>query len=136
MNGYEQVKRAINILFHKFVNMPNYIHGIIGINDSARRGTMLRALVHCETKNEGTKHCAPTEQFGKPTSNTIPTIVRGYKSTVTKQINTIRKTPGQPVWQRSYYERIVRNEKSYNRISEYIRYNPEKWMYDKYYTNR
>ncbi len=92
-----------------------------------------RALVRRDTRNQGTKHCAPTEQFGKPTSNTIPTIVRGYKSTVTKQINNIRKTPGQSVWQRSYYEHVIRNEKSYNRIAEYIRYNPEKWMEDKYY---
>ena len=122
-----------NIILNEFVVMPNHIHGIIEINDSTRRGTMPRALVHRETKRQGTKHCAPTEQFGKPTSNTIPTIVRGYKSTVTKQINTIRKTPGQPVWQRSYYEHIIRNEKSYNRISEYIRYNPEKWLQDKYY---
>ena len=84
----------------------------------------------------GTKHRAPTiERFGKPTSNTIPSIIRGFKSTVTKQINNIRNTPGHPVWQRSYYEHIVRNEKSHNQISEYIRYNPEKWLNDKYYVD-
>ncbi len=107
-----------NIVLQEFVIMPNHIHGIIEINDSTRRGTMPRA---------------PTEQFGKPTSNTIPTIVRGFKSTVTKQINSIRNIPGQSVWQRSYYEHVIRNEKSYNRITEYIRYNPEKWLQDKYY---
>ena len=97
---------------------------------------MPRAQVPHNTKNEGTKHCAPTiERFGKPTSNTIPSIIRGFKSTVTKQINNIRSTPGYPVWQRSYYEHIVRNEKSYNQISEYIRYNPEKWLNDKYYVD-
>ena len=95
---------------------------------------MLRALLHHGTKEEGTYQRAPTmEQFGTPTSNTIPTIVRGFKSTVTKQINTIRNTLGQSVWQRSYYEHVIRNEKSYNQISEYIRYNPEKWLQDKYY---
>jgi len=122
-----------DIILQEFVIMPNHMHGIIEINDSTRRGTMLRALVHRDTRNQGTKHCAPTEQFGKPTSNTIPTIVRGFKSTVTRQINNIRNTPGHPVWQRSYYEHIIRNEKSYSHISEYIRYNPEKWMEDKYY---
>jgi len=107
-----------NVVLQEFVIMPNHMHGILEINDSIRRGTM---------------HRAPTERFGKPTSNTIPTIVRGFKSTVTKQINNIRNTPGQSVWQRSYYEHIIRNEKSYNQISEYIRYNPEKWLKDKYY---
>ncbi len=123
-----------NITLKEFVIMPNHIHGIIEINDSTRRGTTLRAQVHSETRSQGAYQRAPTvERFGKPTSNTIPSIIRGFKSTVTKQINNIRNTPGHPVWQRSYYEHIVRNEKSYNQISEYIRYNPEKWLQDKYY---
>nr|CBX30655.1 hypothetical protein N47_E41670 [uncultured Desulfobacterium sp.] len=84
-----------------------------------RRGTMHRALT--------------VEQFGKPTSNTIPTIIRGYKSSVTKQINILRNKPGVPVWQRDYYEHIIRDEKSYCQISEYIRTNPLKWQTDKYY---
>ncbi len=122
-----------NILLQEFVIMPNHMHGIIEINNSTGRGMMPRALLHCDTKSQGTYQRAPTEQFGKPTSNTIPTIVRGFKSTVTKQINTIRNTPGQTVWQRSYYEHVIRNEKSYNRIFEYIRYNPKKWLQDEYY---
>ncbi len=122
-----------NVVLQEFVIMPNHMHGIIEINDSTRRGTMPRALVHRDIKDKGTCQRAPTERFGKPTSNTIPTIVRGFKSTVTKQINIIRDTPGQSVWQRSYYEHIIRNEKSYNRISEYIWCNPGKWLKDKYY---
>jgi len=123
-----------NITLNEFVIMPNHMHGIIEINDSIRRGTMLRALVHHGANNVGTYQRAPTvELFGKLSSNTIPSIVRGFKSTVTKQINSIRKISGHPVWQRSYYEHIIRNEKSYNQVSEYIRYNPEKWLKDKYY---
>ena len=109
-----------NIRLDVFVIMPNHMHGIIEINEiSDGRGTM---------------HRAPTvEQFGKPTSNTIPTIIRGYKSSVTKQINILRNQPGVPVWQRNYYEHIIRNEKSYDQISEYIQTNPLKWRDDKYY---
>lgn len=118
------VEMRRNIFLHEFVIMPNHMHGIIEIDDSNRKGT----------NHKGTLQRAPTiEQFGKPTSNTVPTIVRGFKSTVTKQINNIRKTPRQVVWQRSYYEHVIRNEESYNRISEYIRYNPTKWLEDKYY---
>ena len=103
-----------------FVIMPNHIHGIIEIT---RRGTMHRAPA-----------TAPTvEQFGKPTSNTIPTIIRGYKSSVTKQINILRDHPGVSVWQRNYYEHIIRDEKSYYKIAEYIQTNPLKWRDDTYY---
>jgi REP element-mobilizing transposase RayT len=107
-----------NIELDEFIIMPNHFHGIIIIND-VRRGTM---------------HRAPTiEQFGKPTSNTIPTIIRGFKSIVTKQINIMRNTPGFPVWQRNYYEHIIRDDESYIRISEYIKNNPIHWDKDDYY---
>jgi REP element-mobilizing transposase RayT len=57
----------------------------------------------------------------------------GYKSTVTKQINIMRNMPGVPVWQRNYFEHIIRNEQSYQTISDYIRTNPDKWKDDKFY---
>ncbi len=75
----------------------------------------------------------PTERYGKPVSGSIPTIIRSYKSAVTKQINDFRDTPGSLVWQRNYYEYFIRNEKSYYKISEYIHTNPLKWQQDKYY---
>ena len=77
---------------------------------------------------------APTvEQFGKTVSNSISKIIRLFKSTTTKQIDQIRKTPGIPVWQRNYYDHIIRNENSMNKIREYIRYNPMRWEEDEYY---
>ena len=58
---------------------------------------------------------------------TIGAIVRGFKSAATKQINELRGTPGKPVWQRNYFERVIRDEDELNRIREYIIYNPLKW---------
>ncbi len=114
---YRTVKLRPNINLGAFVIMPNHIHGIIEIQD--RRGTTPRA---------------PTrERFGKPTSNTIPTIIRGFKSSVTKQINLLRKLTGVPVWQRNYYEHIIRDEISFQQITEYIRNNPMQWPDDRYY---
>ncbi len=82
-------------------------------------------------------HCAPTmhrtnvvEQFGKPTSNTIPTIIRGYKSSITKQINILRNQPYVPILQRNYYEHIIRNQNDLNQIREYIIHNPLNWDTD------
>ena len=137
----------------EYVIMPNHFHGIIWID---RRGTMHRAPTECtlseyeenrgtmhraptngQGTNEGcingkgTKHRAPTvEQFGKPTSNTIPTIIRGFKSSVTKQFNILRNNPGIPIWQRNYYEHVIRDDRDLLIIRQYIRNNPQNWEED------
>jgi len=67
------------------------------------------------------------EQFGKPVPGSIPTIVRSYKSAATLRINAARGTPGARVWQRNYYEHIVRSDSSLNRIRQYIADNPARW---------
>ena len=64
-------------------------------------------------------------------SQTIGAIVRGYKSSVTKQLGLLGFDG--KLWQRNYYEHIIRNEKSYQTISEYIVNNPAKWADDKFY---
>ena len=66
-------------------------------------------------------------------SKTIGAIIRGYKGAVTKKINTLRDTPYVSVWQRNYFERVIRNEPEINCIREYIIENPAKWQDDKYY---
>ena len=68
-------------------------------------------------------------------SNTIGAIIRGYKSAVTKQMNMLglgNYKQSSTVWQRSFHEHIIRDEKSYQNISNYIVSNPEKWDTDKY----
>ena len=72
-----------------------------------------------------------TERFGQPLSGSIPTIVRSYKSTVTKRINDLRHTPAAAVWQRNYYEQIIRDETSLEGMREYIVNNPLKWAVDR-----
>jgi putative transposase len=92
-----------------FVVMPNHVHGIISINDS-------------------TEHF---ERFGKPVSGSIPTIVRSFKSVVTKDINELRHTTGASIWQRNYFEHVIRDEESLNRIRQYILANPARWDFDR-----
>lgn len=57
-------------------------------------------------------------------------IVGSFKSATTKNINQIRKTPGILLWQRNYYEHIIRNKGELNKIREYIINNPLKWELD------
>ena len=78
--------------------------------------------------------CAPTvEKFGKSTSNSISTIVKLLKASITKKINILRNTEGLPVWQRNYHENIIRTEATYIKVSDYIRNNPLKWEDDMYF---
>jgi REP element-mobilizing transposase RayT len=67
------------------------------------------------------------ERFGKPTSDSVPTIVRLFKSATTKRIYIARRMPSIAVWQRNYYEHIVRDESALDRIREYIETNPLQW---------
>jgi REP element-mobilizing transposase RayT len=101
---------------HPFIIMPNHIHGIINIV-RARRAVPLHQ----------------SEEFGKPVPGSIPTIVRSFKSESTRRINVFRNTPGAKVWQRNYYEHVIRGEKDYESIYEYILTNPQNWLKDNEY---
>jgi REP element-mobilizing transposase RayT len=65
-------------------------------------------------------------------SQTVGAIVRGYKSSVTKRLGLLGFNG--KLWQRNYYEHIIRNEQSYQNISNYIINNPAKWQADKFYS--
>jgi hypothetical protein len=96
--------------------MPNHFHGILWINDEQR----------------GTARCAPTvQQFGQAVSGSLPAIIRAFKSAATKRINVLRHVPGVPIWQRGYYEHVIRNDQSLERIREYIINNPHSWELDR-----
>lgn len=105
------IRQEINL--DEFVIMPNHIHGIVTIYSNGDR-------------HVGANGRSPLRM--KPKS--ISSFVAGFKSAVTKQINQIRNTPGTPVWQRNYYEHIIRNEKELEKIREYIQNNPLKWGLD------
>ena len=112
------------ITIDKFVIMPDHIHAIITVR-GGDEGTARRALTGTPEGRGMT-----TEGFGRPVAGSIPTIVRSYKSAVAKRINDTRKTPGEPVWHRSYYEHVIRNEAEMRTIADYIEANPSRWAED------
>lgn len=108
-----------NVDLDYFIIMPDHMHGIVVINERQQY-----RINDCRD----TEPRVPTiEQFGKPVPGSLPTIIRSYKATVTKQINEFRNTPGLKFWQRNYYEHIIRNEKELFNIRQYIAQNPLKW---------
>ncbi len=96
----------------EWVIMPNHLHGIMIINDDCRGGS----------------RTAPTADIIK--HKPLGRLIGMFKTVSTKQINIIHSTPGIPVWQRNYYEHIIRNEKALKNIRLYIRANPLIWRYD------
>lgn len=60
----------------------------------------------------------------------LPKVVGYFKMNSAKYINQKMLSPGTSLWQRNYYEHIIRNEAELNRIQKYIISNPEKWVLD------
>jgi putative transposase len=67
----------------------------------------------------------------KSPSHNIGAIVRGYKSAVTRQVNSLNNV--ETVWHRNFYENIIRDGRAYELISNYIISNPQNWQEDKFY---
>jgi putative transposase len=65
-----------------------------------------------------------------PKRHGLPEIVRALKSFSARRINVIRRTPGLPVWQRNYYEHILRDDQDYTNTCQYILVNPQNWQND------
>ena len=124
-------RRFSQIQLDAFVIMPNHLPGILIITDLGARHEQRCSLnpeipdfVPLQNTNSPT-----TEQFGQPVAGSIPTVIRSFKSAVTKRINLMRKTSYPPIWQRDYYESIIRREGLHN-VREYIINNPYQWAED------
>jgi putative transposase len=68
-------------------------------------------------------------KFQSP-SKSIGAVVRGFKSAVTGRVNKFNRTLGKKLWQRNYWERVIRNEVELQHIREYIQNNPIAWESD------
>jgi REP element-mobilizing transposase RayT len=113
---------APNVALDAFVLMPNHVHGIIVITDTVGAGS----------EPAPTTEPAPTEPTPANTKRyALPEIVRQFKTFSARRINKCRGTPGVAVWQRNYYEHILRSEESLNRVRQYILNNPHRWTYDR-----
>lgn len=116
-----------------YVIMPNHIHGIIIIDSSveARHAVPQHAVPHAVP--QPLKNLEHFEKFGKPVKGSIPTIIRSFKSEATRRVNIMRQTPGESLWQKNYYEHVIRNEKEFQAIYDYILANPINWRDEKYF---
>jgi REP-associated tyrosine transposase len=113
-------KHFPSVQLDAFIVMPDHVHGILAI----RRDE--------ETRSVGAQHAAPLHlPLPSPIANqhrvapdSLGAIVRSFKSATTKRINEMRGTSGAPLWQRNYFDRIIRDRGELDRVRWYIRINP------------
>jgi REP element-mobilizing transposase RayT len=117
-------KIRAELIMDEYIIMPDHLHAIIHIRNTGYTPVMQGGT----PVDMGDALVAPT-RGAKPRS--IEAVIAGFKSVTIKRINGLRKTRGAPVWQRNYFDHIIRDEKSQYRIRQYIRNNPAKWFADK-----
>ena len=127
-----------NIELDAYVIMPNHFHGIIFITDNVDNVDNVRAIRELPRQRQDELPRQQQKQRQQQRRKMLlPKIVGRFKMNSAKQINQMRNTPGISVWQRNYYEHIIRDEKSLENIRNYIINNPAKWQDDDYnLTNR
>lgn len=129
-----------DVALDAFVAMPNHVHGIILI----RAPAITVGAIHESPLQTLPLPSGPTRESPQQTPASsgpariadrrrmlLSKIIGRFKMLSAKQINMLRETPGEPVWQRNYYEHIIRDEESLNRIRQYILDNPARWAVDR-----
>jgi len=123
-------KHFPNAKLHEYVIMSNHVHGIIEISAKNENNN--------ETDNVGAENFQPLSengdkknQFQKIIPRSVGSIVRGFKIGVTKWYR--QNTDVEDIWQRNYYEHIIRSQDACEKIIAYIIANPTKWPDDKFY---
>ena len=107
-----------SVFVDKYVIMPDHIHLLLRFH-----------------RDLGTGNPSPTTpEWDNGTGNPSPTlgnVIGWYKYQVTKQINLQSNNKGERVFQRSYYDHVIRNQQDYDDIWQYIENNPRKWVIQK-----
>ncbi len=119
---YDLPNHNKDIMLDAFVVMPNHVHGIIFITDTVGAGSKPALPVHSKPAQEAV-----------PKGHGLSEIIRQLKTFSAKRINQHRQTPNNPIWQRNYYEHIIRDEFELQKTREYIINNPLNWRTDEDY---
>ncbi|PWN06866.1 transposase [Rhodohalobacter mucosus] len=145
---YRIPERYDDVVIDAFVVMPNHVHGIIGIEYNPVRDAHSAGINKPDGANQsvGAIHELPLPEMPQRDNMSPPgvatdfetyrkqrrqmllsKIIGWYKMNVAKRANMLLHNSGNRFWQRNYYEHIIRDEQSLNRIREYIVSNPERW---------
>lgn len=120
------IRSDMNLFLDEFAIMPNHFHGIICIGRNKYNDVVVNNGDNDGNDGRDAMHGVSTK-FGPQIKN-LGSIIRGFKSAVT--INARKIDPGFN-WHPRFYDHIIKNDRSYKRIRNYILENPQKWDMDK-----
>ena len=126
-----------HVILDAFVIMPNHMHGIIVLTEDGGGGSVPGDVSTLERIEAGQVPSAnPLEtrpyNIAEPFAprHALPEIVRAFKTFSAQRVNALRRTSGIPVWQRNYYEHIIRDSTDLQNKTDYINANPLLWDED------
>jgi REP element-mobilizing transposase RayT len=135
---WESIPRFWDAEIDVFVVMPNHVHGIVVLGDARGSPETDRGFIPAAAGNPETRAPAPTksEIVGGSPAPVLSTVVGRFKSFTSNQYRKgVRERNWLPVsgtlWQRKYYEHVIRNDADLDRIREYIINNPLSWHLDR-----
>jgi len=126
-----------NVKLDEKIILPNHVHGVIWLNDNKDVGYVgakhSKQPTSLNNQNRS-ENASPLQSQQIPIGTkpqSLSAIIQNFKSITSRKFHRIRKHNNTKLWQRNYFERIIRDEDELNRIREYIIYNPLKWEKDK-----
>jgi REP element-mobilizing transposase RayT len=108
-----------NVGLRIHVVMPNHVHGLLAIQNRLTGETASQPV-------DG-----QPRRLGAHAAGSIPAIVRSFKAIVARRVREARFRLAPPIWQRGFYEHVIRTEKEFQEVWKYIRFNPVKWNFDR-----
>lgn len=124
-----------NVVLDEWVLMPNHLHGIVVLGEAVPNAVPFAAHSTLITRNSQPDHphgnASPLRrQPPHLTPHSLGAIIGNFKSLSARRVNIARKAPGTPVWQRNYYEHVIRDSPDLDRIRKYVAGNPWNWQSD------
>jgi putative transposase len=125
-------ERYPNVTLDEMVIMPNHFHGNVFITDDDPEPVMAVHEPPLPVRDEPPQRYyeSPEEYRLRRRRMLLPKLVGYFKMNTAKAINLLLNSSGVPVWQRNYYEHIIRTQAELDRIRNYIVYNPQQWDQD------
>ena len=128
-----------------FILMPNHVHGVILLQDEPNNASVGAGLQPAIPRNDAARRHGMHEivrtsvgaglqpAIPRPAASRrhgLPEIVRAFKTFSARKINRMRASTGASVWQRGFYDHVIRDEDELDRVRTYILDNPRKWSED------
>ena len=123
-------------MLDSYVIMPNHVHLLLVVLEEEMEKVVARAKQEWEKKQAGQDPPLRPRRLSDAEASLkiVPSVMKEFKSRSTREANLLKLNGNEPLWQRNYYDRIIRNPNERHSIQRYIANNPLAWDTDEYNT--